>query len=183
MFSAPISSEMTNMLLRQVGTMDRRIIQILTDAAIQWRFRGKNKENLINCKSEHDKQAIAALLSEDISQISSRLAGRAQNSLTGRCFRRLSADRNIWPELDARIDAVAQMLDSHGTGATNIIQNYLNQAALPRELIEKTLLVQISGSSSYAQLNDIFRPSPTLIAFSVTSMDISTLNASSTETP
>jgi hypothetical protein len=60
-------------------------------------------------------------------------------------FRRLSPDRDIRPEPDEN----ERRIQPNGTGATNVIQSFINKAALPRELVEDTLL---------HELNLIFEP-------------------------
>lgn len=51
-------------------------------------------------------------------------------------FRRILADRDINPESASKVAT----LDANGTGATNIIQNLINGAHLPEELIQQELL-------------------------------------------
>lgn len=68
-----------------------------------------------------------------------------KHPLRGKTFKRLCAERNIFPEPDSQNLSV----DEHGRGATNIIQNFINKANKPSELVEKTLL---------DELNHIFRP-------------------------
>lgn len=67
------------------------------------------------------------------------------NPLQGKLLRRLSAERDIRPESDRENMSV----ESEGGGATNIIQNYLNQASRDRRLVEVDLL---------AALNEVFAP-------------------------
>lgn len=68
-----------------------------------------------------------------------------ENPFKDRLFRQLSAERDIRPESDeGSLD-----LGSNGHRATNIIQRYLNQVSLSRDLVEKTLL---------SSLNEIFQP-------------------------
>jgi len=75
----------------------------------------------------------------------SRLATSMPNPFQGKFFQRIHAERNILPEHDHSDLSVS----GDGSGATNIIQNFVNKAALPSSLVEKTLL---------EQLNVIFSP-------------------------
>ncbi len=61
-------------------------------------------------------------------------------------FRRLLADRNIAPEPN---DPNNMKVEPNGAGVTNVIQRYINQQSLNRDVIETTLL---------GELNALFRP-------------------------
>ncbi len=63
-------------------------------------------------------------------------------------FKRLSADRNIVPE----IDSADRIVQSSGAGVTNLVQNFINKVDLARSAVEQTLLVG---------LNAIFEPDGT----------------------
>jgi putative AbiEii toxin of type IV toxin-antitoxin system/AAA ATPase-like protein len=73
---------------------------------------------------------------EDKKDRLNRLAACKQNLLKGKIFSRISAERDIVREEDSTDTKVK----SDGTGATNIIQHFINKASLPRELVQKTLL-------------------------------------------
>jgi len=75
----------------------------------------------------------------------SKLAISMPNPFQGKSFQRIHAERNILPEQDQSDLSVS----GDGSGATNIIQNFINKATLPSSLVEKTLL---------EQLNVIFSP-------------------------
>lgn len=74
------------------------------------------------------------------------LARHKTHPLVGKELRRISAERDISPEPD-KPDALS--VAGNGGGATNIIQNFINNAALPSELVETRLL---------AELNHVFEP-------------------------
>lgn len=71
----------------------------------------------------------------------SRLSSQIQNPLAGKQFRKLQAERNIVPEQDSPSN---MDVDGDGRGATNIIQSFINKAALSSELIEKDLLSDLN---------------------------------------
>lgn len=74
------------------------------------------------------------------------LANIKANPFSKFTFKRLLADRDIFPEVDSnRIE----LIEPNGRGATNAIQRYINQSDRPRELVENDLL---------KELNDIFEP-------------------------
>jgi hypothetical protein len=75
----------------------------------------------------------------------STIVSRKKSPLSGKRFRRLVADRDIRPESSAR----DLTLKDDGTGATNLIQRYLNDSELPSSLIEDVLL---------GALNRVFEP-------------------------
>ena len=75
-----------------------------------------------------------------------RLANNRSNPFDGKEFMRIFAERNIVPENDSS----GQLeVTGDGRGVTNIIQNFLNKAKLPSELVEKNLL---------NALNTVFMP-------------------------
>ena len=69
-------------------------------------------------------------------QISKQLKSPFQN----KTFRRLSAERDISPETDSNI-----ALSNNGSGATNIIQKFLNKANYDSNLVEKVLLDNLNS--------------------------------------
>jgi putative ATP-dependent endonuclease of OLD family len=70
-----------------------------------------------------------------------RLAIVTKSPIEGKCFRHLLAERDIRPE-EAKGDL---SLQENGGGATNIIQQYVNSADLPSDLIEKMLLNELNS--------------------------------------
>lgn len=62
------------------------------------------------------------------------------NPLEGRTFQRLHAERNILPEAHSTDIQV----NGHGSGATNIIQNFINNVGLPSDRVEVVLLDAIN---------------------------------------
>eukprot|EP00456_Euglypha_rotunda_P006770 TRINITY_DN1117_c0_g1_i1.p1 TRINITY_DN1117_c0_g1~~TRINITY_DN1117_c0_g1_i1.p1 ORF type:complete len:576 (-),score=70.14 TRINITY_DN1117_c0_g1_i1:3227-4954(-) len=86
-----------------------------------------------------------SLRHEAAAAVKTRIAESIQNPFKGTTLRRLSAERDIRPESDSgSLD-----ISDTGAGATNVIQNYLNQSRLRRSLVETDLL---------NALNSIFRP-------------------------
>ena len=75
-----------------------------------------------------------------------KLAERINTPFSHKVFKRICAERDITIESDSTIDVD---VDEHGKGATNIIQQFINKASLPSDLVEKTLL---------SELNKIFGP-------------------------
>ena len=65
--------------------------------------------------------------------------------LSGRNYFNVAAERNITPEADSE----SLSMSAEGVGATNLVQRFINNSALPRELVEETLL---------KDLNKIFEP-------------------------
>lgn len=68
------------------------------------------------------------------------LSKNLTNPLENKTIQRLHAERNILPEPHTADIQV----NGHGSGATNIIQNFINNVALPSELVEKVLLDAIN---------------------------------------
>jgi putative ATP-dependent endonuclease of the OLD family len=75
-----------------------------------------------------------------------RLAALKNNPFSDKEFRRISAERNIIPDLD---NSTVLTLSKNGEGATNIIQNFINKANLSSDLVEETLLEEINKISKY----------------------------------
>lgn len=70
------------------------------------------------------------------------IANRLQNPFTGNKFKRIFAERNITPESDTPGDL---QVHGDGRGVTNIIQNFINKAELPSQLVEITLLAELNA--------------------------------------
>lgn len=68
-----------------------------------------------------------------------QLAQCLTNPFASRRFRRLRAERSIQPEVDSE-----PYLHDNGTGATNIVQAFINKAWLPSKLVEDTLLEELN---------------------------------------
>lgn len=77
-----------------------------------------------NVKRDPIRNALLALLMSPLA-----------NPLAEKRYRRLSAERRVAPEAEKPIS-----LGEDGSGATNLIQTIINQAAYPRSWVEKTLL-------------------------------------------
>ncbi len=76
----------------------------------------------------------------------SKLAKAKKNPFEKKIFRKIAAERDIQPEVD---NPSALEVAPTGAGATNIIQNYLNQAELRSELVQEKIL---------GDLNSIYNP-------------------------
>jgi putative ATP-dependent endonuclease of OLD family len=68
-----------------------------------------------------------------------QLAQRLTNPFSSKVFRRLRAERSIQAEGDND-----RGLQEDGSGATNIIQRFINKASLPSELVEQKLLEELN---------------------------------------
>lgn len=99
--------------------------------------------SLANCPN--GTRPLDRIREEERIRFASRLATSMPNPFQGKFFQRIHAERNILPEQDQSDLSVS----GDGSGATNIIQNFINKATLPSSLVEKTLL---------EQLNVIFSP-------------------------
>lgn len=77
---------------------------------------------------------------QDSQRYKDELSRNLTNPLEGRIFQRLHAERNILPETHSTDIQV----NGHGNGATNIIQNFINNVGLPSEIVEKVLLDAIN---------------------------------------
>lgn len=89
---------------------------------------------------------------EVIQQYANKIGSQVRNPLAGKTYMGITADRDIQPEENGGYSAHTTTpfpKIENGTGATNIIQNFLNQEPLERSLIEKDLL---------GELNNIFNP-------------------------
>lgn len=71
-----------------------------------------------------------------------KLANLKQNPLAGKEFRRISAERNIVPEADNKDNLD---VSKDGMFVTNLIQNFINKAELPSDLVETTLLDELNS--------------------------------------
>jgi putative ATP-dependent endonuclease of OLD family len=86
------------------------------------------------------------------------LVRRKVNPISTRSFKHLFSDRDIFPEEEA----YPPFILPNGQGATNTIRQFLTRAALPTDLVEKTLL---------RELNQIFEPDYTLTDITVQQLD------------
>ncbi len=98
-------------------------------------FVGLDKNNLLPELDPYERQH----------QFKKTLTRNLGNPLNGRLFRKISAERDIAPEGE---NSTLQ-LTANGTGATNIIQTWINQHDKDSTLIEQTFL---------EKLNEIFEP-------------------------
>ncbi len=89
---------------------------------------------------------------QDSAEYLQNLAVAMPNPFSGKEFKRISAERNILPEIDSSTIEVT----SNGQGVTNIIQNFINKVHLKNNLIEKTFLNELNEIfKTDAQFNDI----------------------------
>lgn len=70
-----------------------------------------------------------------------RLVDLIENPLEGKLFRRISAERDIVPEVDSSRNL---KVSGDGKGITNIIQNFINKAELNGDLVKETLLNELN---------------------------------------
>jgi len=82
---------------------------------------------------------------EDIPEYRRLLAQAKKNPLEGKVFKHIFAERDISPEPD---NPTSLKVEGNGNGSTNIIQNFINKAEWPSELVEDKIL---------KELNHIFR--------------------------
>lgn len=68
-----------------------------------------------------------------------QLASHLTNPFGKKIFKHLKAERDIHPEHDEEIS-----VNENGGGATNIIQQFINKASLPSNLVEDTLLNELN---------------------------------------
>jgi len=80
----------------------------------------------------------------NIDQYKKGLAQQVQKPFADKTFKHLRAERDIHPEVDQ-----GGGVRENGQGATNIIQQFINKAHLPSQLVEETVL---------EELNKIMRP-------------------------
>lgn len=99
--------------------------------------KGDEKE-FVSIKPNFDNEKIT----EDFGK---KLGANIVNPLSGKVFKRLYSDR----DLSAEPESNDLSLSPNGSGATNIIQNFINRSDLERDYVEKNLL---------DDLNKIFKP-------------------------
>jgi len=68
-----------------------------------------------------------------------QLAQHFTNPFESKIFKHLKAERDIHPEPDQ-----GSGVTENGAGATNIIQQFINKASLPSQLVEETLLEELN---------------------------------------
>lgn len=76
---------------------------------------------------------------KNLSALPQEIVDALPNIIDGIVFKQIRAERKITPEEDQEIK-----VSSDGEGATNIIQNFLNKATLPSDLVEMTLLQELN---------------------------------------
>jgi putative ATP-dependent endonuclease of the OLD family len=142
-FSVPVSESMATAVFRPYG-LGPNHISAMARSIVHWTVQGNRRESPKISGAPDLRQSPYHNLPA-ASQYCQALMNQSGHPLANHFFRRLAADRNIWPEPD-----VGKLtLDIEGRGATNIIQNYLNQAARDRTLVENRLL---------SALNEVFHP-------------------------
>ncbi len=148
-FSSQVSEELARRVFRE-GSNDSNIPgetwnfgRRLVGSRARWRRHKRNVE-FADIGPEKFAEHFSRL-GKHAGDFGCRLGQAAGNPLQGRIFRRLAAERDIRPEKD-RDDLKVGI---EGDGATNITQNYLNQASRDRRLVEVDLL---------AALNEVFAP-------------------------
>lgn len=83
----------------------------------------------------------AAHLSDGIRAIAKKIRTTAANLLLNKKFERLRSDRDMVPESYDQKLAVKD----NGAGATNMIQRYINDVSLPREIVKEIILDALNG--------------------------------------
>lgn len=118
----------------------------LIGARIAWRADLLRDQQFLDLGASPDGTKPFDAVIQDKNAYLQKLANSVSNPLAGMFFRRIHAERNISPEADSPGNL---NINGDGVGATNVIQNFLNKASLPSDLVEKTLL---------SDLNLIFGP-------------------------
>ena len=118
----------------------------LVGAPITWRADQQRDRKFIELGASPDGKRPFDNIRQDKDTYLQKLANSVSSPLTGKVFRRIHAERNISPEIDSSENL---NINGDGLGATNVIQNFLNKASLPGELVEITIL---------NELNHIFGP-------------------------
>lgn len=108
--------------------IDREIIFEIKSGN-QRAFSAKNNPGLMEDLSEAERTARG-----------DNLAKQANNPFSGKTFRLLSAERDIWKEKLEPISKEQNVLDSNGRGATNLAANFVNSNLLPESKFENELL-------------------------------------------
>jgi len=128
------------------GRNDWAYGQAFIGTRLKWRNRHNiNDEDKFVSLEDCPKARIPLDSIANNQNFKARLAKAKNNPLSNRIFKRISAERDIVAEQDGTDINVA----SNGSGTTNIIQNVINKANLPSDLVERRLLTEI---------NKIFEP-------------------------
>jgi hypothetical protein len=110
----------------------------LVGSALTWRLNAARGERFVSIGTNPNGEApFDEVKSETKTSFQKKLADAVENPLEGKAFQRIFAERNIVPEPDQQNDLSVL---GDGRGATNLIQNFINKASLPHELIEDVLL-------------------------------------------
>lgn len=112
--------------------------QVYIGKRLKWKL-GKGRESVFLAIEEYPQAR------PPITQLSGYigdLARAKENPLHGKIFQHILAERDILPEAD---ESAKLSVKSNGAGTTNIIQNFINKANLPSDLIEKTLLNELNS--------------------------------------
>jgi len=106
--------------------------QMLIGRSIKWTKTGNsNTSSLLEC----DDSGINPPL-RDSGDYSKTLPHNMAVPIEGKVFRRLSAERDILPEIASDNCAIG----TNGEGLTNTIQNFINRSNLPSNLVESNIL-------------------------------------------
>ncbi|HSK81407.1 MAG TPA: AAA family ATPase, partial [Thermoanaerobaculia bacterium] len=106
--------------------------KLLVGSALTWRL---DSGRFVNLGPNSDGDYPFKQVQDNVDQYLQRLAAAAVNPFQGKEFRKISAERNINPERHGQLT-----VQDDGRGVTNSIQNFLTQARLPSELVEKNIL-------------------------------------------
>lgn len=114
----------------------------LIGAYITWRADLQPNQRFLDLSASPDGSQPFANVSQDKNTYLQKLANSVTNPLFGKLFRRIHAERNISPETD---NPGNLNISGDGVGTTNLIQNFLNKASLPSNLVEVTLLSDLNS--------------------------------------
>lgn len=118
----------------------------------EWAVDVRQSRNYINIDECADGTKPLDSIRDGVGYLE-RIANAKRNPLPEKEIRRIYAERNIVPEVDSGGNLE---VTGDGRGVTNIIQNYINKASLPSELIEDTLLNELNKIlSTDAHFSDI----------------------------
>jgi hypothetical protein len=115
----------------------------LVGARIDVAVPGKGTPSLVKLHGEVAKGSVVP--GQNINSYYANLAGSIDNPFKGHIFRRLSAERDIVPEITSASLQVAK----NGAGLTNTVAEILNRFDHPTDLVSQKML---------AALNEIFAP-------------------------
>ncbi|MCP5197560.1 MAG: AAA family ATPase [Gammaproteobacteria bacterium] len=131
-----------------LGIQDMRQFRSdLIGTKITWKIHTENsRSRFISIgNSLNNLRPLNGMKQEYINDYLKKLADVKINPLFGKIFNRIYAERNIVPESEnLNLDTFGYGNSGNGNGATNIIQNFINNANLSSELVQVTLLEELN---------------------------------------